>query len=287
MRSVKRAFVLVGVPAVLATVGFGTAASASVLETIGNWSADPGFQTGETVNTNTGAAPVVTTTGGQSDGLIAGFSPTTLSPGDTLTFSGTILFPSADTGGVQFRIGLMNTNGTNPATTDTGWLGYLAEIPNSTDGLGNLGARSSPATGAWLSGTGLTNLAGQTGTSPHANAPGTPTSENFTLTLVYNGSGPNTFSDTMISNDGPPATFNLSASGTDPATGDSGTEANTLYNEVGFFFGSSTFGSGGGQTTFSNLAVTYTPAVPEPASAAVLGLGSLSLLARRRRSKAE
>jgi len=250
-----------------------------------SWSLDAVYNVDETLNSAISTTPMVTVTEGQSDGIVDGFNSTTLHPGDILTFSGTITFPVADQGGDQFRIGLMNTNGNNPATTDTSWLGYLAEFPNNSDHSLLLGARANPpaSSGNWASGTGLTSFTSQTNTSTTTvNAPGTPVTENFSLTLVYNGSGPNTFSTTMVSSD---ATYNVNSSGTDPGT-DTSTEANAVYNEVGIFFGSSTFGGTNGttyQTNFSNLAVTYTP-VPEPAAATLLGLSSLGLLARRRRN---
>src|SRR5580658_2868016 len=98
----------------------------TVNETLSNWNLDPSFNSGESLVAATPNAPVVTTTEGDSDALVASFTPTTLSVGQAITFSGTIAFPSADTGGIQFRIGIMNPGASNsppPPTSDTGWLG--------------------------------------------------------------------------------------------------------------------------------------------------------------------
>lgn len=267
--------------AVCGLIGFAGWASAAVTVPIGSWSLDSQYNANATLNDSTGSAPVVTYTEGSSDGIVAGFNSTTLNPGDQLTFSGTITFPSALTGGVQFRIGLMNTNGNDPATTDAGWLGYLLEVPNANN-MANLGARGT--SGNWPSGTGLVSLANQTGQAPTVNAPGAPVTEDFALTLIYNGASANAVTGSMVSSD---STYNMNITGTDSTSGAGSTQANNIYNEVGFFFGGSTFGGSSGvasQTSFSNLKVTYT-AVPEPGmlGGLLLGLGAMTL--RRRKSK--
>lgn len=284
-RSAPLAGAIVGVAAVAA---IGTRAYAQTSETLGSsFMLDSAYNAGETVG-GTGTAPTQGYTEGDSDGIIDSFTPTTLNPGDSLTFSGTVTLPSALTGGVQYRIGLFNTNGNNPATTSTGYLGYVLELPNATDGAGAVLARSGTS-GNDFSGTGATAVADTSSTSPGTNAPGTPTSENFTLTVTYLGpTQGTTISDSFVSNDGPPATYTQSIVATDAAGADS-SSTNDFYNELGFFCGGSTFGGSftSGTVDYSNLAVTYTPAstVPEPLSLSALGLGGMMLVGRRPRRR--
>ncbi len=189
--------------------------------------------------------------------------------GDMLVFSGAVNFNlSAAAGSDQFRFGLYDTNG---SAGTTGWLGYFAS---------NSGSGANPNGRLWERDAGNTTAYG-------SNAVGSATQRQ-----AIAGIPSNTFAA---------GTYNFSLSATRTETGLSvawsiiGTGATTYslsgtyldttpltfdFNRVGIFTGG---GLNANQASFSNMDLTYTAAIPEPHSLALLAGSGLILGAFRRR----
>jgi hypothetical protein len=233
----------------------------------------------------TAGAPI-STTAPSGNLAIRALMPSTLTltnVGDQIVLSGQVALAAGDNGNQSLRLELLNTNGANSGTlssgvwtgsTATGWLGYMAELPQIATAGGSevLAHRTSPNTGSWYSGTGASNLATkaasaiETGTPPNVAA-----SYNFNLTLTLSAAGTVTESYSFADTDG---SMTIGDSVADAAANE------FAYNAVGFLEN----GSSGGAATWSNINVSLVPAAaPEPASMGLLGLSSLGLLLRRRR----
>lgn len=215
-----------------------------------------------------------TTDSGDSQSIYSiAASPYTLgTTGDSLTFSGAVTFtnlatPQAD----QFKFGLYNTNGQSGAT---GWLGYMASNSGTSGGptYSRLWERDNPNTGSFGSGTGATTIANVTATpSNTAFATGSYT---FSLTLTRVATGLD-ITWTLI---GTNVTYSVSKTFTDT------TPQTYTFNSVGLFTGG---GLNSDQVSFSNLDLTFTSAVPEPASWAVItACFALGAVVLRRRARA-
>ena len=194
MRSVKRALLLVGVPAVLATVGFGTTANAAL---VSGWGAESNATAGTVTDTtgSLGAGTFNTTapTGNLSPRADLASTLTLTNVGDEIVLSGQVAMAAGINGNQSFRFGLYNTNGNAPGTltggvwtgsTPTGWLGYMTEIANLVQNNGNtlIVRRNNPNTGSWFSGTGATTI--QSGGTALLNNGGDTYNFNLTLTLA-------------------------------------------------------------------------------------------------------
>jgi len=243
---------------------------------LGTWTADTAFP-GSAGTVISGSGSSLSFTAGSataSTGMVAPFSPITLTLGQTITFTGQATFGSLTAlGNIQVRFGIFDTS--TPAVS-TSYKGYLAEIPNNAVGEVN----GVIGVGNWASNTNntaLTITSGPSNTAGDALASGT-TAEPFTFTISVtdNGSNSNTVKALLTSSNG--TTYTWQETGTDSATA---ADANTVYNEVGFFMGNNTAAN---TVNLSNLSVSI-GAVPEPATVGlvVAGAGMLLTLRRRRR----
>ncbi|EIQ01209.1 PEP-CTERM putative exosortase interaction domain-containing protein [Opitutaceae bacterium TAV1] len=190
--------------------------------------------------------------------------------GDSITLSGAVTFtglasPQAD----QFRFGLYDVNNQSGAT---GWLGYFAT---------NSGGGGNPNSRLWERDPGNTTSFGSNGTgsaTQRASVSASPANNAF-------ASGAYTFSLTITRSDSG-LDLAWSITGTNVTYTVSGTYADTTpqtytFDRVGFFTGG---GLNADQVSFSNIDVTYTSAVPEPSTwamlAALIVLVSACLLRR-------
>lgn len=209
-----------------------------------------------------------------------------LNVGDTLTFSGSFNFAtSGSMGGAGLRIGLLDfgTLGTLTGTTwsttaaDTSVTGYFWGLPTGGNGVSNPGGgeitrKPTGANNAWFSGTGGTAVSG----TLNNNAGNiTPNTYNFSLSLLRTIGGVS-ISYSMVGGSYSEVLTGLSdTAGIVPLT----------FNSVGFFGNTSdtAFGAPGG-VSFNSVDVTFTP-VPEPSTAALLGLSALlgTFVIRRRK----
>lgn len=268
----KRASVIAGAAIAAVSIGvFSSRVSAQVSETLGgSWTLDPSNDTGGGVS-GTGIAPQVTNTEGEADALFDNFTPVVLNVGSMITFSGTLQFPDTLTGNEQFRFGIFNAN--NPGTSETGWAGYYSITPNSGNS-GELGGLN--GVGDWYT-LAVSDALTTTTNNPTVDAPGTPATENFSISVRVVSPGTMLVDTSMKSSD---STYVWTSDATDSATPSA---SNTTYNEVGLEFGNSMFGggvTGATITDFSNLSVVAT--VPEPVCAGLVIVGGMGLLMRRR-----
>ncbi|MFH1497134.1 MAG: PEP-CTERM sorting domain-containing protein [Verrucomicrobiota bacterium] len=201
--------------------------------------------------------------------------------GDSLAFSGSVTLDlgAAGAGSDQFRFGLFDTNGSGDVN---GWLGYFAT--NSGSGgnpNGRLWERKIDNTAAYFNN-------GVTGADERQFSAGVPASTSTTSTFL---SGTYDFSLALTRTaDGLSVAWSIiGTDGTNYTISGVYADATALtydFDRVGFMTGG---GLNADQVTFSNVDLTYTSAIPEPASTAVLlasvaGLATLS--SRRRRLRA-
>jgi PEP-CTERM motif len=271
--------------AILAATMIGTQARAALID---GWGADTGATAGTVTDDGVSGFSTTAPTGNLAIRALMPSTLTLTNVGDQIVLSGQVALAAGDNGNQSLRLELLNTNGANSGTlssgvwtgsTATGWLGYMAELPQiaSAGGSEVLAHRASPNTGAWFSGTGASNLATKTASTIETGTPpNVAATYNFNLTLTLSAAATITESYTFADTDG---SMSIGDSIADPAANE------FAYNAVGFLEN----GSSGGAATWSNMAVNFIPAgtaTPEPASAALLGLSSLGLLLRRRRAVA-
>ncbi len=201
--------------------------------------------------------------------------------GDSLVFSGSVTMDlgTAGAGSDQFRFGLFDTNGSGDVN---GWLGYFAT--NSGTGgnpNGRLWERKADNTAAYFNN-------GVTGADERQFSAGVPASTDSTSTFL---SGTYDFSLALTRTaDGLSVAWSIvGTGGTNYTISGVYADATALtydFDRVGFMTGG---GLNADQVTFSNVDLTYTSAIPEPASAAVLlasVAGLVTLSSRRRRLRA-
>ncbi len=244
-------------------------------ELLSSWTQYTGSITSD-LNT---ASPVIGngTTESADDQTIyaASASPYTLATvGDTITLSGGVTFtnlnaPQAD----QFRFGLYDVNGQSGAT---GWLGYFATNSGTSTGqtYSRLWERDNPNSGSFGSGAGAT-LVGTANATP-GNLSFATGSYTFSLTATRTASGLDLAWTILGTN----VTYSVSGTYSDA------TPQTYTFDRVGIFTGG---GLNADQVSFSNVDLTYTSAIPEPASAAVVlasVAGLLTFASRRRRAPA-
>ncbi|MFA6959400.1 MAG: PEP-CTERM sorting domain-containing protein [Opitutaceae bacterium] len=199
-------------------------------------------------------------------------SHTLSSVGDSISLSGGVTFtglntPDAD----QFRFGLYDVNGQSGAT---GWLGYFASNSGASAGptYSRLWERANPNTGSFGSGTGATAIANVNASPSNTSFVSGDYTFSLTITRVSTGLS---LAWTLIGTD-----VSYSVSGTFTDT----TPLTYTFNRVGFFAGGSLDAD---QVGFSNVDVTFTSAVPEPASWGTLAACfAFAAVCMRRRSRA-
>ncbi len=250
--------------------------STSVHAAIGTWSNDSSKIVSGTTVTGSGSSATWSGPTVANAAVIAPIDPITLTPGTFIDLHGTMAIPSTTPGlgNVQLRFGLFNVFANNPLTTATGWTGYMPEIPNSGGGL--IRGDDASTNQAWAnSAAGPAVTITNSGNAANPTGAGTPFT--FDLMITETAVGTNAVSASFISADG--TTYVWGATGTDTGTA---AAANTTYNELGFFDGGTGMGTNP-TVTFSNVAVTTGTAAPEPASLGIAAVGTLALMARRRR----
>ena len=199
--------------------------------------------------------------------IAANFATVSLADGDSISLTGTVSF-SVVLAGNQFRFGLFDGDNPVVAGDGVGYEGFYAEAPISGGGTNIIKSTDGTGTPHPFSSGSATVL----GDLPDpAVTPVADTSLDFTLTLTRAGSAVDLFAS--ITDGG---TYSTS----DTLTGLSAVPGSLSYDSVAFLMGGSF--ADPGTATFSNIDVTYT-AVPEPSSAALLGLGGLALVFRRRK----
>ncbi len=190
--------------------------------------------------------------------------------GDSLSFTGSATFDlNTGAGSDQFRFGLFDTN---DQSGTTGWLGYFAT--NSGTGAnpnGRLWERKTGNTAAYFNNgvSAVDELMFRSGTPSNTFAAGT---YSFDLTVTRTETGLSVFWSII----GTSLTYSISGTYADA------TPQTYTFDRVGFMSGG---GLNADQVSFSNVDLTYTAAIPEPASAALLlavGAGLLTVVSRRR-----
>jgi hypothetical protein len=183
-------------------------------------------------------------------------------------------------GNVQLRFGLFNTSNVG---TSTGWLGYMAELPNANAGVIQA---DTATTGNWAAGAGGTGLTVTNGTAGTTTAAGSTLAPyNFSLTITETAPNTQSVQASFISNDG--TSFIWNGSATDSWTGTAAANStvaseNSTYNAIGIFDGTTGMGSSP-EVDLSNVMVT-TATTPEPASLGLLGVVAAGMLLRKRRN---
>jgi len=197
--------------------------------------------------------------------------------GDSLVFSGSVTMDlgAAGAGSDQFRFGIFDTN---DSTNNNGWLGYFAS--NSGTGgnpEGRLWERKEVTTTAYFNGDQILSV------DQRQQIAGSPSNTfvsgtyDFSLALTRTADGLSV------------AWSIVGTGGTNYTISGTYADASALtydFDRVGFMTGG---GLNADQVTFSNVDLTYTSAIPEPASAAVLlasVAGLVTLSSRRRRLRA-
>lgn len=240
-------------------------------ESLSSWTSLKGKTTG--LGTN---SPVIGNGGDSSasdEQIYASFEKQTLSnTGESLKLSGSVAF-SGVTGAQadQFRFGIYDVNG---KSNTNGWLGYFATNSGSPTGgsgaaTGRLWERDSGNNNNFGSGTGATVLSYVAG-APSNGAFG---DGDYDLSMVL------TRTDTGLEISWSLTSDTYSLTGTFLDT----TPLTYGFDRVGFF-------SGGGlpasQIAFSGLQIEFSPAIPEPATTALIGAAlvlGVSMIVRRRR----
>lgn len=256
----------------IAVLGLLALPSLAHAELLSSWTQSTG--TGAT-NLNT-ASPILGNGSADSgDGqqiYATATSHTLTSVGDSIALTGSVTFSGlVNAGSDQFRFGIYDANGQSGTT---GWLGYFAT--NSGIGAnpnGRLWERDAAnTTGFGSNGTGsATQIKAVSGTPSNTFASGT-----YTLSLVATRTA--TGLDLAWGIVGTDVTYSLSSTFAD-------TTAQTFtFDRVGIFTGG---GLNASQVSFSNLDLTYTSAIPEPASFALaLGAAACMMTVCRRRQRA-
>jgi len=185
------------------------------------------------------------------------FTELSLLDGQTIVLSGTVTFSGVAAAGTadQFRFGLFDDLGDADNST---WDGYRAanDTPGATGHIRLAGnSANNPTT---FSGTDIGDTTGFGDLSD--------LTYSFSLSLTRNGTGIDLVSS-------------MTNGGNDFASGSlNHATADTFdFNSVGFLLGGALDAD---QASFSNIDVSV---VPEPSSAALLGLGGLALILRRRK----
>jgi hypothetical protein len=253
---------------------------------ISGWATEGGTNGGGTVTDGPGAGAFSTSapTGNLTPRALLPSTLTLTNLGDQITLSGQVAMAGSlgINGNDSFRFWLLNSNGNPTGTinagvwtgdTITGWLGYGVEIGNlnATNGTNVISGRLTGNTGGWFSNTGAYTVQ-SVGNGSHLAAPAT---YNFNLTLTKVATGVQvayTFADTG-------GNVNISNSAIDTGTGNGGVVSTTSFNAAGFLENTSS----GGAATYSNVDVTYTPFVPEPAMLSLIAASGCALLSARRR----
>lgn len=234
-------------------------AGAAQAATVTGWVAtngDTGFSGGSAATNS----PI--TTDADADTIVGSFTSTTLALGETLLVTGQFNVANAGTtlAGGQLRIGAFESTSGLPATgVGSGYIGAWANDPNGKSFTTTTGTATNPFSGAnnhatLDNGTGPV-LASNT-TYDFALSLTRLAGNDLTVALDLNGGA--FFSDSADLN-----TFGGSGSYT--------------FDSVGFLLGGSLNST---SATFTDIEANV---VPEPSSAALLGLGGLALLLRRRK----
>lgn len=243
---------------------------------ISGWGLETGFANGVLTEGVAGSFGS-TATGNAAPRAVLG-SPLSLSTiGQGVKLTGKVSMANAP-GNQQLRIGLYNSNGqalgtlsggvwsgANPA----GWLGYMLQV-GGVGGGDDVKGRNT--TGAWLSNTGAYSIGTTAGTA--VNVPAN-TVYDFLLRIIRTGATTVSVNYSFVG-----GTVNRSGSFADDSNTAGHPSAGTAsINAVGFLLNGST-----GAGTFTNVDVS---AVPEPATAGLLGaaLASVGLFRRRRAGK--
>lgn len=200
--------------------------------------------------------------------------------GDSLTLSANALFSDVNAAQAdQFRFGIYDSNGTTPGTgaaNVSGWLGYFA----TNAGTGGTGDQRSRL---WkrLEGNNSSfgSSGGPVGTVPQigwAGATGnTLLSGNYSFSMVLTRTTDGLDIVWTITGLDEGSTYAITGNYSDTA-------ANTYtFDRVGLFVGG---GVNASELALSNLDLTFTPAIPEPATTALLfglAIGGVALLRRR------
>jgi len=192
-------------------------------------------------------------------GTVATPESVTLSIGETLTVSGSVIFTGGTNVVDNFRFGVFQDTAFADSTFESG--GWLAEAGNSIfQGRTNGNFASTSSNASTLTSTvATTNSFDGDSTAAY----------DWSFSITRDSA---TTVDLFASLNGGDNSYNYSATSNDVTTG------LFTYNVVGILLGGNLDAD---QASFSS--VSYTAPVPEPSSAALLGLGGLALILRRRK----
>ena len=240
---------------------------------ITNWVLDAGPGIGSNLNTSSPTIGDGTAESADAVTFHSDFPAITLAnSGESIILSGAVTLSgitATDAGtNQQLRFGLFDRLA---SPNNNGWLGYFGA--NSTGvNAGVIRQRTAGNADLFVSNTGSTIVASTTN-PPNSKTGATITNDTYNFLLQITRDGGNYDISGSLSG-GPGGNFNDVFSINDLAP--VATETYT-FNNVGFLLGTA---MNVDQAQYSNIDVTY---VPEPASLACLGLGSLLVFGRRRR----